>query len=42
MKNLTKSIGGYFYKRKSYYLDKKDKIKKPNLFDKLFVSGRYA
>jgi hypothetical protein len=24
---LDKSIGGYFYKRKSYYFDRKDKIK---------------
>lgn len=27
LKNLEKSFGGYFYKRKSYYFDKKDKIK---------------
>ena len=27
LKNLNNSISGYFYKRKSYYFDKKDKIK---------------
>ena len=27
LKNLEKSYGGYFFKRKSYYFDRKDKIK---------------
>ena len=45
LKNLNKSISGYFYKRKSYYFDKKDKLKSnflSGLFSKLTAtSTRY-
>lgn len=43
-KNLNQSISGYFYKRKSHYFDKKDKLKSnffSGLVSKIHNSAKY-
>ena len=40
LKNLENSISGYFYKRKSYYFDKKDQLKS-NFFSDLFQKIKF-